>query len=93
MVSRIQYINGLSMFAMVPESGVLDFTSDIKCFLIAITDDKAGEYMAEAFATSVQQGSPCLSPTHPVLKQGPGPWLHSLSSTIPVTNSWTCQHW
>lgn len=43
MVSSIQYINGFSMFAMVPESGVLDFTSDTKCFLIAVTDDKAGE--------------------------------------------------
>lgn len=85
MVSSIQYINGFSMFAMVPESGVLDFTSDTKCFLIAVTDDKAGEYVADASTTSVQEGSPCLSPTHPVLKQGPDPCLHSLSSTIPVT--------
>lgn len=70
------------MFAMAPESGVLDFTSDIKCFLIAVTNDKASEYVAQASTASVQEGSPCLSPTHPGLKQGPGSCLHSLSSTI-----------
>lgn len=91
MLSSIQYINGFSMFAMVPESGLLDcsFTSDIKCFLIAVTNDKVHEYMAEASATHVQEGS---SPTHPVLKQDPSTlptftWQHHFS------NSWTCQHW